>query len=128
MANLLWTRLPLMLMFAGGYLVYRLTVKTGLTEAFVHRALARSRGNIRLIFLYIILSAALLSAFVPNTITALAMLPVLKKLRDDMKIMEGTDLTTPLALSLIYGANIRITSYNVCYTKLLRSRTEGVTV
>jgi sodium-dependent dicarboxylate transporter 2/3/5 len=99
-------RLPLVLLFCGGYLVYRLMVVTRATDAFVFWALRRSRGNPRLLILYIIGAAAALSAFIPNAITVLTLLPVLCSLDTDFRDQGVGDMTTPLMISAIYGAGI----------------------
>jgi len=103
----LWQRLPLILLFANGYLMYRLLVITGLTDLFVRWSLRRSRGRVDRIFLYIIVTATLLSFFIPNAITVLTLLPILKSIDEEITFeYEGLRLTTPLSLSVIYGANI----------------------
>lgn len=102
----LWSRLPLLLMFINGYLIYRLLVVTGLTERFVAAALGRSGGNPRRLFLYIILSATLLSFFIPNAVTVLTLLPVLKDIKERFHPGLRDRVVTPLTLSVIYGANI----------------------
>lgn len=101
------SRLPLVLMFANGFLVYRVLATTRLTDAFVCRSLRRSEGRLHLLFLQIIVTAALLSAFIPNAVTVLILLPVLKAVRDGVgSEVRGRGLTTALTLSAIYGANI----------------------
>ena len=101
-----WSRLPFLLMFLNGYLIYRLLVVTGLTDRFVAAALGRSGGNPRRLFLYVILSAALLSFFIPNAVTVLTLLPMLKEIRDRFHPGLRGRIVTPLTLSVIYGANI----------------------
>ncbi len=101
-----WQRLPLVLLFGGGYLVYRLMVVTRATDSFVFWALRRSRGNPRLLILYIISAAASLSAFIPNAITVLTMLPILCSLDRDFRDQGVGDMTTPLMVAAIYGAGI----------------------
>jgi sodium-dependent dicarboxylate transporter 2/3/5 len=103
----IWTRLPLILLFVNGYLMYRLLVLTGLTDVFVRWSLRRSHGSVNRIFLYIIVTSALLSFFIPNAITVLTLLPILKSIDAEITTeYEGIRLTTPLTLSIIYGANI----------------------
>ncbi|MBN2431517.1 MAG: anion permease [Acidobacteria bacterium] len=105
--NYLWIRLPLILLFVNGYLIYRLLVITGLTDLFVRWSLRRSHGRVDRILLYIIVTAALLSFFIPNAITVLTLLPILKSIDEEISLeYEGLRLTTPLSLSVIYGANI----------------------
>lgn len=102
----LWSRLPLILLFAGGYLVYQLMTATRLTDAFVAWALRRSHGRASVILLYVIGVAAVLSSFIPNTITVLALLPVLKRLDADFARQGAKGMTTVLMCSAIYGAAI----------------------
>ncbi len=102
----LWMRLPLVLMFVNGYLMYRLLVVTDLTHVIVCRSLQRSNGDIRMLFLYIISVAAGLSLFIPNAVTVLTLLPVLKTIREDLGCGEDRRIITALTLSVIYGANI----------------------
>ncbi len=103
----LWERLPLILLFANGWLVYRLIVVTGLADAFVAWSMRRSRGSPRRLALYIIMTAALLSFFIPNAVTVLALLPMIKTLDKEIAHgRQGARVTTALTLSTIYGANI----------------------
>lgn len=101
-----WQRLPLILLFISGYLVYQLMAATGITDAFVNWALKKSQGNARSLLLYIIGASAALSSFIPNTITVLTLLPVLKKLDEDFCRQGVTGMTTVLMCSAIYGAAI----------------------
>ncbi len=102
----LWQRLPLILLFSGGYLVYQLMTATRLTDAFVAWALNKSGGKASAILLYIIGAAAVLSSFIPNTITVLALLPVLKRLDQGFRDQGIDTMTTVLMCSAIYGAAI----------------------
>lgn len=106
MAEYLWMRLPLLVMFANGYLIYRMLVVTGLAERFVLQSLARNRGDIRQVLLYVSLSAVFLSLFIPNTVTVLTLLPVLKTIQGEFGCRDDRRITTVLTLSVIYGANI----------------------
>lgn len=101
-----WQRLPLVLLFGGGYLVYQLMAATRITDAFVTWALNKSRGNCAAMMLYVIGTAAVLSSFIPNTITVLTLLPVLKRLDDGFRRQGVDDMTTVLMCSAIYGAAI----------------------
>jgi len=103
----LLTRLPLVLTFATGYIVYLLLATTRLTDAFVLWSLKRSRNNLKIFLAYIMGSAALLSFFIPNAITVLTLLPFLKAMDRDIVVQDNDRrLTTALTLSVIYGANI----------------------
>ncbi len=102
----LWQRLPLILLFCGGYLVYQLMAATRITDAFVAWALKKSGGSSAKLLLYIIAASAALSSFIPNTITVLTLLPVLKRLDHSFRDQSITTMTTVLMCSAIYGAAI----------------------
>lgn len=102
----LWQRLPLILLFAGGYLVYQLMAATRITDAFVAWTLRKSRGRSSHLILYIIGASAALSSFIPNTITVLTLLPVLKRLDRDYLEQGVSGMTTVLMCAAIYGAAI----------------------
>ncbi|MUM77087.1 sodium:sulfate symporter [Pseudodesulfovibrio sp. F-1] len=101
-----WSRVPLVLLFAGGYLVYQLMAATRLTDAFVTWALRRSGGRAPAILLYVIGVAAILSSFIPNAVTVLALLPVLKRLDEGFARQGAGGMSTVLMCSAIYGAAI----------------------
>ncbi|MBI9080563.1 MAG: sodium:sulfate symporter [Pseudodesulfovibrio sp.] len=102
----LWQRLPLILLFAGGYFIYQLMVVTRITDAFVSWVLRKSRGNASVLLLYVIGASAALSSFIPNTITVLTLLPMLKRLDRDFARQGVGGMTTVLMCSAIYGAAI----------------------
>jgi solute carrier family 13 (sodium-dependent dicarboxylate transporter), member 2/3/5 len=102
----LLTRLPVIFAFLSGYVLYLLLANTGLTDVFVRWSLKRSRGNLRALLAYIIGVAALLSFFIPNAVTVLALLPFLKTIEKDLIEDQDGRVTTALTLSVIYGANI----------------------
>ena len=102
----LWGRLPLILLFVCGYLVYQLMAATRITDGFVAWALKRSGGHAARVLLYIIAASAVLSSFIPNTITVLTLIPVLKRLDRDFAARGVTGMTTVLMCSAIYGAAI----------------------
>jgi len=100
-------RLPLVLTFASGYVVYLLLSYTKLTDSFVSLCLKRSGGSLKQFLAYIMFSAALLSFFIPNAITVLTLLPFLKATERDVASRNNSPrFTTALTLSVIYGANI----------------------
>jgi len=105
-AAYLWQRLPLILLFVCGYFVYQLMAATGITDAFVSWALRKSRGRASLLILYIIGASAALSAFIPNTITVLTLIPVLKRLDAEFGRQGVSGMTTVLMCAGIYGAAI----------------------
>ncbi len=100
------SRLPLVLLFAGGFLSYRLLAVTGLTDWLVRQAVLRSRGSASLLVLFIILVTALISAFIPNTVAVLAAMPAVAALDRDQALGRSPCLSTPLALAVMYGANV----------------------
>lgn len=102
----LWLRLPLILLFVCGYFVYQLLGAAGITSAFVNGALRKSRGRASLLILYIIAASAVLSSFIPNTITVLTLIPVLKRLDDEFRLKGVEGMTTVLMCAGIYGAAI----------------------
>lgn len=104
-ASSLLSRLPLALLFVGGYVASRLLAETRLTHAFVLRVLARARGGLWAVCGAVIVAGAALSLFIPNAVTVLALLPVLAEL-DRAYGARGVRAATPLTLAAIYGANI----------------------
>jgi len=104
--NYIWHRLPIILIFVNSYLVYRMLVSTQLTHVFVQRAIQKSNGNIHQVILYILCSGAFLSFFIPNAVTVLILIPILKEINNQMNASHESKITTALALSAIYGANI----------------------
>lgn len=97
----IYDRLPLILLFATGYILYRVIASAGLPEFIASRAVRISQGRADYLLLSLMGVSALLSMFIPNAVTVLAMIPVIRKLDDELEVM-----TTPLTLSIIYGANI----------------------
>lgn len=106
MAAYLWSRLPLVLLFACGYLVYQLMAATRITDGFVAWALQKSRGRASRLLLFIIAASAALSSFIPNTITVLTLLPVLRRIDADFRKQGVDSMTTVLMCAAIYGAAI----------------------
>lgn len=97
----IYERMPLVLLFATGYILYRVIASAGLPEYFASAASRFSRGRTDLLILSLIVVSAALSMFIPNAVTVLAMIPVIRKLDRELE-----SLTTPLTLSIIYGSNI----------------------
>ena len=106
MSTYIWHRLPLILLFGGGYLVYQLMAATRLTSSFVSWVLQKSRGGSGRLVFYIICATAMLSSFIPNTIAVLTLLPVLQKLDREYSRQGVSGMTTPLMCAAIYGAAI----------------------
>ncbi|WP_432734787.1 SLC13 family permease [Maridesulfovibrio sp. FT414] len=97
----IYDRAPLILLFVTGYILFRVIALAGLPEYLAARATRFSRGRADLLLLSLIVVSAFLSMFIPNAVTVLAMIPVIRRLDAEM-----TGMTTGLTLSVIYGANI----------------------
>ena len=98
----------LALLFVCGFLLSRLLVKVRVPEHLVgllfHRKLSVAR-----IILYLVALSALLSVFIPNAVTAIALLPVVMLIRQkllEQELGNHSAISTALALAVIYGANI----------------------
>jgi sodium-dependent dicarboxylate transporter 2/3/5 len=107
----IWMRLPFFLIFANSYLVYRLLVNSQLTIFFVQKIMIKSQGNMARIIISILIAGALLSFFIPNAVSVLILLPVLKQIEKQMTNSNLSEnlisrISTALGLSAIYGANI----------------------
>jgi sodium-dependent dicarboxylate transporter 2/3/5 len=94
--------------FITGYLVSRIFVKTGLAATVVIGFTRVSNGHISFLLLFLIGSSALLSSFIPNTVTVLALIPIMRIINRQYKKLETRkgQLSTPIVMSVIYGANI----------------------
>ena len=97
----IYERGPLLLLFATGYILYRVIASVRLPEYFSGKAVSLSRGRADYLLLSLIFVSAGMSMFIPNAVTVLAMIPVIRKLDAELE-----SITTPLTLSIIYGANI----------------------
>jgi sodium-dependent dicarboxylate transporter 2/3/5 len=93
-----------------GFLISRLGVRYGLIERFFARGLARRHDSVTSFLLALMVSTALISMFIPNFITALALLPVLENLQKHFEQQFAPHLvrrlTTAMVLAAIYGCNI----------------------
>jgi sodium-dependent dicarboxylate transporter 2/3/5 len=101
-------KIQLLFFFLSGFLVSRLIIKVRLPERIVFLLVGQSHTPISIIFLYLVAVSAFLSFFIPNAITVLTMLPIVELLRRQfITITERKKgISTMLALSIIYGANI----------------------
>jgi sodium-dependent dicarboxylate transporter 2/3/5 len=98
----------LALLFLCGFLLSRLLVKVRVPEHLVDRLFHRELSVARIV-LYLVALSALLSVFIPNAVTAIALIPVVVLIRRklvEQHLGSHTAVTTALALSIIYGANI----------------------
>lgn len=93
-----------------GFLLSRVGVRYGLIEHFFARGLARRHDSVTSFLLALMAATALISMFIPNFITALALLPILENLRRHFEQRLAPQLarrlTTAMVLAAIYGCNI----------------------
>ena len=104
-------RVQLAVIFGLGFLVSRLFVVTGLAERSVLLLVRKVHGSPALVSLSLILSATILSSFIPNMISVLTLLPALKLLIERLTPLDAPrsqrrKVATYLTCSLIWGANI----------------------
>jgi sodium-dependent dicarboxylate transporter 2/3/5 len=101
-----WQLVPL---FATGFLISRMVARTGLAESAVQALLRQCHGHFGQVLLRLLMVTILLSLFIPNMLTVLALLPIVEQLGHSLKESHepaNQRLLTPLILALIYGANI----------------------
>ncbi|MDZ7359310.1 MAG: SLC13 family permease [candidate division KSB1 bacterium] len=93
-----------------GFLLSRLGVRYGLIEQFFARGLGRRHDSITNFLLALMATTAVISMFIPNFITALALLPILENLRKHFEQQYAPQLarrlTTAMVLAAIYGCNL----------------------
>jgi sodium-dependent dicarboxylate transporter 2/3/5 len=108
MSTSFYKTLQLFLIFTHGFLISRLFIKHKIAEKLVIFIVKKAKSKFYLICAYILLTAAVLSMFIPNVITVLSILPVINILKKESQGFEDKkgSLTTSLALSNMYGANI----------------------
>jgi sodium-dependent dicarboxylate transporter 2/3/5 len=98
----------LVVLFATGFLLSRAMIAARLPDRFVMRLLAGGKGVSAIVW-RLVFAAAFLSLLIPNAVTVLTLLPVLRRLQLLLARRfpeKQKTLGTLLALSLIYGANI----------------------
>jgi sodium-dependent dicarboxylate transporter 2/3/5 len=94
--------------FVTGFLVSRIFIKTGLASSVVIGFTRLARGHMSYLLLILIGSSAFLSSFIPNTLTVLTLIPLLRIIDVQYHRLEERkgQLSTPLVMSIIYGSNI----------------------
>ncbi|GMR22739.1 MAG: hypothetical protein BMS9Abin37_1108 [Acidobacteriota bacterium] len=98
----------LALLFVCGFLLSRLLVKVRVPEHLVGRLFHQELSVARIV-LYLVALSAFLSVFIPNAVTAIALLPVVMLIQQkliEQDLGDHSAITTALALAVIYGANI----------------------
>ena len=89
------------------FLLARILIDAGVHRELVHRLVGKSRATISSLITGALLISYFLSMFFPNVVVLLSLLPVVKYILDNIEQEElRRDMATPLALALIYGANI----------------------
>ncbi len=102
-------KIQLLFIFVNSFLLSRLLVVTKVPERLVLYLIGKRHLPIIQITFYVIAASAFLSFFIPNVITVLALLPIVKILRTTFEESipdRYREIETLLPLTLIYGANI----------------------
>jgi sodium-dependent dicarboxylate transporter 2/3/5 len=92
--------------FIGGYLISRLVLCADGHQVFVGWLARRSDGRVGRMVLGVMAGAFLLSTFIPNALTVLALIPVVTAIRKGSQEHAPAKFGTLLAMGLIYGGNI----------------------
>ncbi|MCK6605411.1 MAG: anion permease [Ignavibacteriaceae bacterium] len=94
--------------FITGFIVSRIIVKSRLPEVIINYLISDRHLHLRSIIFIVTAFAAVLSFLIPNVIAVLTILPLAQKLAEIYPADEKTKIkiSTALALSIIYGANI----------------------
>ena len=95
-----------LLLFCSGFVVSRALIRAGAHRVAFERLLAHTGAVASRLVAAIIASAALLSMFVPNALTVLALLPAIQELQRAKVGGHEPKLATLLTMGLVYGANI----------------------
>lgn len=95
----------LALLFATGFLISRVMVKTRLPQKLVFIMMGSGHNSLSFTLLYLLSTAATVSLFIPNALTMLTLLPVLDLLN---RTFQGRNSKVPtmLTLAVLYGSNI----------------------
>lgn len=102
-------KIQLVFIFIGSFFISRLLISTKIPERLVLYLIGKRRLPIIQIVFYVIFASAFLSLFIPNVITVLTLLPVIKilcKTFEDSLPHRYKAIETIFPLAVIYGANI----------------------
>lgn len=89
------------------FLMARILIDAGIHHHLVRGLVSRSRATISSLITGALLISYFLSMFFPNAIVLLSLIPIIKFILENIKEENiRKKLSTPLALALIYGANI----------------------
>mgnify|MGYP001197215902 CR=1 FL=1 len=102
------TTVQLISFFLNGFLLSRLLIKIQLPERFVGFIFEKHHYSFSKVLLILVFSSSLLSAFIPNMITVITLLPLVVALDKNIKPISNNPAasSTAMALAIIYGANI----------------------
>ncbi len=104
-------KLQILFFFISGFLISRLVIKSNVPDVVVKYLICKRQISLTRITLSLISISALLSFFIPNVIAVLTLLPIINLIKKSFSSVESSlkfdsKISTLLALSLIYGANI----------------------
>jgi sodium-dependent dicarboxylate transporter 2/3/5 len=102
-------KVQLVCIFISSFLISRVLIVAKIPERLVLYLIGKKHLPISTIIFYVIFASALLSFFIPNVITVLTLLPMIKILRrtfEESLPHRYKALETIFPLSIIYGANI----------------------
>lgn len=102
-------KIQLMCIFISSFLISRVLIVAKIPERLVLYLIGKKHLAISSIMFYVIFASAFLSFFIPNVITVLTLLPMIKILRSTFEESlphRYKALETIFPLAIIYGANI----------------------
>jgi sodium-dependent dicarboxylate transporter 2/3/5 len=89
------------------FLMARVLIDAGIHHHLVGRLISKSRATVSSLITGALLISYFLSMFFPNIIVLLSLIPIIKFILENIKEENiRKKISTPLALALIYGANI----------------------
>jgi len=102
-------KIQLIFIFIGSFLISRLLIATRIPERLVLYLIGKKHLPITQIIFYVIAASAFLSFFIPNVITVLTLLPIIKILSrtfEESLPSRYKAIETLFPLAIVYGANI----------------------
>ncbi|MCB9556040.1 MAG: SLC13 family permease [Deltaproteobacteria bacterium] len=99
------TTLQTLLIFFSGYLMSRMALATDVHRLLLERLVSWSRGRMSRLILGVMVLSCVLSTFVPNALTILAVAPLLTLLLRRLS-QAPRQTSSLLAVALVHGANI----------------------
>lgn len=102
-------KVQLIFVFIGSFLISRLLIATRIPERLVLYLIGKKHLPIIQVVFYVIAASAFLSLFIPNVITVLTLLPIIKMLSrtfEESLPNRFKAVETIFPLAIVYGANI----------------------